>query len=32
MVHDVILYIDFRLLIVLFGWFCKEILGAATEE
>lgn len=27
MVHDVILCVDFRLLILLFCWFSKEVLG-----
>lgn len=32
MVHDVILYIDFRLLVLLICWFCKEMLGRTTAE
>lgn len=32
MVRDVILYIDFRLLIPLICCFCKEMLGGSTPE
>ena len=32
MIHDVILYKDFRLLILFLCWFWKELLGAATAK
>lgn len=32
MARDGILYIDFRLLILLICWFCKEMLGGSTAE
>lgn len=32
MVRDGILYIDFRLLILLICWLCKEMLGGSTAQ
>lgn len=32
MAYDVILHMDFRLLILSFCWFWREMLGAATAE